>query len=237
MGGTMAEDSRSKSALLAHVSHELRTPLNTIIGFAELMHQGKVPAADHHEYLGDILLSAKQLLQLVNDALDLAQVEAGEMEFRPKEVDLAKLVAEARDGLIELATKKRIAIATKIEVDTAFVDPKRTKQILSNYLSNAIKFTPEGGRIEIRALPEGERMLRLEVEDTGMGIAEESLPKLFVPFARIEAGRARKDRGPGLGLALTRQLVEARGGRVEVKSAVGKGSTFSAILRRADEET
>ena len=148
----MQEASRLKSEFLANMSHELRTPLNAIIGFAELMHRGKVGpvSAEHQEYLGDILTSSKHLLQLINDVLDLAKVESGKMEFRPEPVDLAKLAGEVRDILRGLAASKRLQVEIHVdpEVATVVVDPARVKQILYNYLSNAIKFTPEGGRID-----------------------------------------------------------------------------------------
>src|SRR5205807_4834944 len=143
------EANRLKSEFLANMSHELRTPLNAIIGFAELMHDGKVGpvSAPHHEYLGDILTSSRHLLQLINDVLDLAKVEAGKMEFRPEPVDLAKLVAEVRDILRTLAAKKRIKIETAVGpgLDGVVLDPAKMKQVLYNYLSNALKFTPEEG--------------------------------------------------------------------------------------------
>ena len=150
----MQEANRLKSEFLANMSHELRTPLNAIIGFAELMYKGKVGplSPDHQEYLGDILTSSRHLLQLINDVLDLAKVESGKMEFRPEEVDVAQLTSEVRDILRGLAAKKhlRIEIDVDEEVRKVVVDAGRVKQILYNYLSNAIKFTPEGGRIVVR---------------------------------------------------------------------------------------
>src|SRR5437588_4068142 len=152
------EANRLKSEFLANMSHELRTPLNGIIGFAELMHGGKVgPVSDpHKEYLGDILTSSRHLLQLINDVLDLARVEGGRMEFHPEAVDLAKLVGEVRDGLRTLAATKRIQVKTQIDPGLTGVtaDPAKLKQLLYNYLSNALKFTPEGGQVTLRAGPE-----------------------------------------------------------------------------------
>ena len=228
------EASRLKSEFLANMSHELRTPLNAIIGFADLMHRGKVGpvSPEHREYLGDILSSSWHLLQLINDVLDLAKVESGKMEFRAEAVDLGKLVAEVRDVLRGLASSKRIniEIETDSSISTAVADPARVKQVLYNYLSNAIKFTPEAGRIVVRLSREGSDHFRLAVEDTGIGIHPANLEKLFVEFQQLDASSGKRYPGTGLGLALTKRIVEAQGGRVEVQSAAGRGSTFSAVL-------
>ena len=230
------EANRLKSEFLANMSHELRTPLNGIIGFAELMHGGKVgPVSDpHKEYLGDILTSSRHLLQLINDVLDLARVEAGRMEFHPEPVDLAKLVGEVRDGLRTLAAAKRIQVKTQIDPGLTGVtaDPAKLKQLLYNYLSNALKFTPEGGQVTLRAGPEAADTYRIEVEDTGIGIRPEDLGRLFVEFQQLDAGAAKKHKGTGLGLALTKRIVEAQGGQVGVRSAPGAGSVFFAVLPR-----
>jgi PAS domain S-box-containing protein len=226
--------SRLKSEFLANMSHELRTPLNAIIGFAELMHKGKVGpvSSQHHEYLGDILSSSKHLLQLINDVLDLAKIESGRMEFRPEWVDLAKLVREVRDILRGLAASKRLHVNTHVDaaIPMVFVDPARVKQILFNYLSNAIKFTAEEGTVAIRIMLEGPDWFRIDVEDTGIGIPADDLGSLFVEFQQLDAGSAKRHQGTGLGLALTKRLAEAHGGRVAVRSTPGGGSTFSAIL-------
>src|SRR5579862_6710141 len=145
----MQEASRLKGEFLANMSHELRTPLNAIIGFAELMYREKVGpvSAEHKEYLGDILTSSKHLLQLINDVLDLAKVESGKMEFRVEPVDMAKLAGEVRDILRGLAasTRLRVEVVVDATLGRVMVDPARVKQILYNYLSNAIKFTPDEG--------------------------------------------------------------------------------------------
>ena len=153
------EANRLKSEFLANMSHELRTPLNAIIGFAELMHDGRVGpvSAQHKEFLGDILTSSRHLLQLINDVLDLAKVEAGKMEFRPEAVDLARVVSEVRDILRILMAKKRIRVQAEIDpaLTGVVVDPGKLKQILYNYLSNALKFTPDEGRVTVRVAPDG----------------------------------------------------------------------------------
>jgi protein-histidine pros-kinase len=228
------EANRLKSEFLANMSHELRTPLNGIIGFAELMHDGKVGAVApvHKEYLGDILTSARHLLQLINDVLDLAKVESGKMEFRPEQVDVRKTFEEVRDILRTMAARKRIRIELDVAENTnaAYLDPARLKQVLYNYLSNALKFTPDEGQVTIRARPQGKEKLLIEIEDTGIGIAPEQMSRLFVEFQQLDASAAKKYQGTGLGLALTRRVVEAQGGRVAVQSTPGKGSIFSALL-------
>lgn len=232
----MVEANRLKSEFLANMSHELRTPLNAIIGFAELMHRGKVGpvSPDHHEYLGDILTSSKHLLQLINDVLDLAKVESGKMEFRPEPIEVGKIVGEVRDILRGLASGKRLRVETVMAPDLGVVhaDPARLKQVLYNYLSNAIKFTPEGGTVFVRATTAGPDLFRIDVEDSGIGISSENLKNLFVEFRQLDASTAKKYQGTGLGLALTKRIVEAQGGRVEVRSTLGEGSVFTAILPR-----
>jgi len=232
--------SRLKSEFLANMSHELRTPLNAIIGFAELLHDGKVGPVppQQHEFLGDILTSSRHLLQLINDVLDLSKVEAGKMEFRPERVDLVKLVDEVRDILRSIAAAKHIT--KQIEIDSTLgevvIDPGKLKQVLYNYLSNALKFTLDGGRVTVRVAGEGTTHFRLEVEDTGVGIRPEDLGRLFIEFQQLDAGAAKRYAGTGLGLALTKRIVEAQGGSVGVRSRPGEGSLFFAILPRISGE-
>ncbi len=227
---------RLKSEFLANMSHELRTPLNGIIGFAELMHDGKTGpvSPDQHEYLGDILSSSRHLLQLINDVLDLAKVESGKMEFRPEPVDLKKLVGEVKDVLHTLAAQKRIKIETDIDPALRGItaDASKLKQVLYNYLSNALKFSPDEGRVTVRVKPENADEFRLEVADRGIGIKPDDMGRLFVEFQQLDASTAKKYPGTGLGLALTKRIVEAQGGRVDVRSPFGEGSVFCAVLPR-----
>jgi PAS domain S-box-containing protein len=230
------EASRLKSEFLANMSHELRTPLNSIIGFVELIHDGRVgPVSEpHKEYLGDILTSARHLLKLINDVLDLSKVEAGQMEFWPEPVDVTRVAGEIRDILRESAARKRIAVEVQVDPELGAVelDPGRLKQVLYNYLSNALKFTPEGGRVQVRAVPEDAASFRLEVEDNGMGIRTEDIDRLFVEFQQLDGGMAKQHQGTGLGLALTKRIVGSQGGRVGVRSTPGRGSVFYAVLPR-----
>lgn len=232
----LEQANRHKSEFLTNMSHELRTPLNAIIGFNELVSRGKAgPISDQQkEFLNDSLNSARHLLQLINDVLDLAKVEAGKMDFRPQSVDLEQLIGEVRDVLRGLATSKKLRIECSVDplVSPVVVDSARVKQVLYNFLSNAIKFTNEGGTITIRVQRETATHFRLDVEDTGIGIAPEDTHKLFIEFQQLDAGHGKRYAGTGLGLALTKRIVEGHQGRVEVASTLGKGSTFSAILPR-----
>jgi PAS domain S-box-containing protein len=222
----------AKSRFLAGVSHELRTPLNGIIGFSELMYDAKLGpvSEDHKDVLSDILTSARHLLQLINDILDLSKVEAGKMEFHPESTRIDNLVYEVRDVVRPLAEKKRLRLGIAVPSDlVAVVDPARFKQVLYNYLSNAVKFTPENGRVEVRIRREEDSSFRLEVEDTGVGIAPEEIAKLFQEFQQLPNSR-KAEQGTGLGLALTRHIVEAQGGSVSVRSVKGSGSVFAAVF-------
>ena len=228
--------SRMKSEFLANMSHELRTPLNSIIGFAELMHDGKLgPTSDEHrEYLGDMLTSSKHLLRLINDVLDLSKIESGKMEFFPEPLDVATVVRELRDQMRPQAASKRIRLDTEVDAQLTEirVDAAKLKQVLYNYLSNALKYTGEEGRVTVRVRAENDHEFCVEVEDTGVGIRQDDLSRLFVEFQQLDTGSAKAYQGTGLGLALTRRLVEAQGGRVGVRSTPGVGSVFSATLPR-----
>ena len=227
---------RLKSEFLANMSHELRTPLNGIIGFSEILYDERVGpvSSEHKEYLQDILTSARHLLQLINDVLDLAKIEAGKLEFLPEQIETDILVGEVRNIVRTLAAKKRIEFRTEVDpaLATLDADPRSLKQILYNYVSNALKFTPEEGKIVVRVKPDGAGHFRIEVEDTGIGIRNEDLDRLFVEFQQLDASTSKQYAGTGLGLALTKKLVEAQGGRVGVRSAPGAGSIFHAILPR-----
>ena len=229
-----------KSQFLANMSHELRTPLNSIIGFAELLREGEVGPleAQQKEFLGDVLRSGRHLLQLINDVLDLSKVEAGKLDFRPERIEPGKLVSEVLAILRSTASARRLQVQAWVDpaLGELTVDPGRLKQIMYNYLSNAIKFTPEGGNVSIRMTAEGEHDFRLEVEDTGKGIAPDDLSRLFVEFQQIHDGREKRYGGTGLGLALTKRLVEAQGGSVGVRSTLGQGSTFHAVLPRRSRD-
>ena len=230
------EANRLKSQFLANMSHELRTPLTAIIGFADLLQMGAVaPGAPEHQiFLGHIGSSGRHLLRLINDVLDLSKVESGRFEFFPESFDLAPLVKEVQDVLHGEIARQQVQVVVDIEASLGglVLDPSRLKQVLYNYLSNAIKFTPSGGVITVRAGASGLRHFRLEVEDTGVGIAANDLPRLFTAYQQLDAGSTKKYAGSGLGLALTRQLVVAQGGSVGVRSTPGSGSVFHVVMNR-----
>ncbi|HUJ29622.1 MAG TPA: CHASE domain-containing protein [Myxococcales bacterium] len=233
------EASRLKSEFLANMSHELRTPLNAIIGFTQMMADGELGAVSdiQKESMEDVLLSSRHLLQLINDVLDLAKVESGKLEFHPREVRLEELVAEVVSTLGAPLADKRLRVDVQVDaaLGTVSADEVRLKQVLYNYLSNSIKFSPPEADIAVRARPEGDGAFRLEVEDHGIGIQDDDLGKLFVTFQQLDSGSAKKHPGTGLGLALTRRLVEAQGGSVGVKSTFGSGSVFHVVLPRKAE--
>ena len=228
---TAREASATKGRFLAAMSHELRTPLNGIIGLSELVFDGVAGpvSEEQQEYLGDVLASSKHLLQLVNDVLDLAKVESGKIEFVRQSVKIHPLLREVCDVLRILAGEKRISVELDTaNLDTVFTDPGRLKQVVYNYLSNAIKFAPPGGKVQVRTRWEGDSAFRIEVEDNGPGIREAEIPRLFVDFQQLEQTPSRL--GTGLGLALTKRMVESQGGAVGVRSRPGEGSVFFAVL-------
>jgi signal transduction histidine kinase len=225
---------RIKSEFLANMSHELRTPLNGIIGFAEFLVDGKPGTLNpkQKEYLEDILNSGKHLLQLINDVLDLAKVEAGKMELSPERFALREAIKEVCAVAKAIAQKKRIQIEIDVapELGEVTLDQQKVKQVLYNLLSNAIKFTDDAGKVKILATTHEADRFRLVVKDTGIGIKPEDLPRLFREFEQLGSGTTRLYEGSGLGLALTRKFVELQGGTIDVESEVGKGSSFTVEL-------
>ena len=226
--------SRMKSVFLANMSHELRTPLTAVIGFAEVLVDGKVGTLTEEQldFTKDILANGKHLLSLINNVLDMARVESGAMLFHPQWISAPDLIRETIAGLRPLASARNVILTTDVPMSTAevFLDPQKLKQILFNYISNALKFTPAGGRVTVHAQSEEGSAIRLEVEDTGIGIAPQDIGRLFQDFHQLDGGLSKEVPGTGLGLALTKRLVEAQGGRVGVVSELGKGSSFYAVL-------
>jgi PAS domain S-box-containing protein len=224
---------RAKSQFLASMSHELRTPLNAILGFSELLRDdanGKFDLATRSRFLDQIHSSGTHLLQLINDILDLSKVEAGQMELQLETVDLAKLIREVGASVEPLARNKGIALSVVPAGGISVVgDASKIKQMLLNLLSNAIKFTPHEGRISIQSHQVGSSV-EIEVRDTGIGIAQQDLGRLFMEFQQLEAPPGQRQEGTGLGLALTRRFAELHGGTVRVVSDVGQGSTFTLML-------
>jgi len=235
-----AEDAnKAKSDFLANMSHELRTPLNHIIGFTELVVDKNFGALNElqEEYLGDVLISSRHLLSLINDILDLSKVEAGKLELELTDVNLKILMENSLIMIKEKAMKHRIQLLADIVdiPETISVDERKIKQVLYNLLSNAVKFTPEGGDIQLTAkkiTEEGtEDFVEICVADTGIGLKSENLERIFGHFEQVESSTSRKFQGTGLGLALTRQLVNLHGGRIWVESdGEGKGSSFRLVI-------
>lgn len=231
---------KSKDQFLSNISHELRTPLNSIIGFTDLLltqDLGGGPLSDQQrDFLETVGRNGRQLLELINELLDLQRIAAGRMDLKPETVELAPLLAEAAGSVHAQAEKHRHALVITPPAPDLRVhaDRGRVRQVLLNLLSNAIKFTPDGGRITVAAAPvNGGAEARIAVSDTGIGIAAEDQSKLFKEFSQLDGSASRKYEGTGLGLALSRRLVELHGGAIGVDSEMGKGSTFWFTLPQA----
>jgi signal transduction histidine kinase len=224
--------SRHKSEFLASMSHELRTPLNAIIGFSQVLQQklfGDVNAKQE-EYLQDILSSGNHLLSLINDVLDLSKVEAGQVELDVTELSLRESLERGVVMVREKAATGGIRLSLDVadDVDVVCGDERRLRQVVFNLLSNAVKFTPPGGTVSVAAERIG-RDVCVSVTDTGSGIAPEDQERIFEEFQQTDAGAAQRE-GTGLGLTLSKRLIELHGGRMWVESALGKGSRFAFTL-------
>jgi signal transduction histidine kinase len=232
-GRQLEAASRHKSEFLANMSHELRTPLNAVIGFSEVLLQrmfGELNAKQD-EYLKDIYASGQHLLSLINDILDLSKIEAGRMELIPTPFHLPSALENAVTLVKERAARHAIALHVDVDPRLGEVvgDERKVKQVLLNLLSNAVKFTPEGGRISLKAA-RGDGVVEIAVTDTGTGIAPEDQAAIFEEFRQVGSDEIRKQEGTGLGLTLARKFVELHGGRIWVRSDVGRGSTFTFTL-------
>jgi signal transduction histidine kinase len=230
--GELETANRHKSEFLANMSHELRTPLNAIIGFSQVLRQrlfGEINDKQD-EYLDDILSSGHHLLSLINDVLDLSKVEAGQVELEPAEFSLSEALQRGVVMVRERATRNGVQLSLDLapDVDVVRADERRVLQIVFNLLSNAVKFTPAGGSVTVAtARADGE--LHVSVADTGPGIAAGDQQRIFEEFQQTELGVGQRE-GTGLGLALSRRLVELHGGRIWVESEPGLGSRFVFTL-------
>jgi len=216
------------------MSHELRTPLNSIIGFSEFLVDERAGPVNtkQKEYLNDVLNSGRHLLQLINDVLDLSKIEAGRMDVFPEALTLSKIIDEVCSTIDPLARKKEISITHSISSvpESISLDQQKLRQVLYNLLSNAVKFTNDGGRVEIIVNADDGHRLQLQVKDTGIGIKPEDFNKLFIEFQQLGSGPERHHQGTGLGLALTKKIVELQNGSIGVESTVGEGSVFTVVL-------
>ncbi len=226
---------RSKSEFLTNMSHELRTPLNAIIGFAEIMsHEIKGPlgAPEYRQYVSDIVESSSHLLSIINDLLDISKIEAGKTDLYEEIVNMRRalelcmtLVKErARAGDVALALDATEALET---IPRLRADPRMVKQILLNLLSNAVKFTPPGGRVTARVRRDGDGGILFDIIDNGIGIAEADIARALTPFTQIDNARNRRFEGTGLGLPLTKSLVELHGGSLTIASVPEQGTTVT----------
>ena len=229
----------AKSIFLAHMSHELRTPLNAIIGFSDLLIGGIAGKINNkqRQCLEDILSSGKHLLSLINDILDLSKVEAGKIDIRPESLRLADVVDDAVTTVKTMIDESRHELAISIAEDLppVYGDRNRLKQILLNLLSNAIKFTPDGGELYLETSRKG-YFCQISMVDNGIGIRKEYQTCIFEPFTQLDTQPGERKQGSGLGLALTKQLVELLGGKIWVESEYGKGSRFSFTIPLAENE-
>ncbi len=228
---------RAKSEFLSSMSHELRTPLNAIIGFGQLLRLPNAnPSSEQSKVFVDHIVNAgRHLLALINEVLNLAQIEAGKLNVSLQPLSLAKVLAECHTMVEDMAGRRGISVRFPSHVDLAVVaDETRLKQVLLNLLSNAVKYNRDGGRVELHCATVGDERVRLTVRDTGPGLRPEQLPLLFQPFNRLgqEAG---SEEGTGIGLVVTKRLVELMGGSIGVTSTVGVGSEFWIELPRVAE--
>jgi signal transduction histidine kinase len=224
---------RHKSEFLANMSHELRTPLNAVIGFSEALLERMFGELNDKqaEYLHDILSSGRHLLSLINDILDLAKIEAGRMELELGVFDLSLALDNALTLVRERATRHGIGLVLAVDgpLGTLVADERKVKQILLNLLSNALKFTPEGGKVAVRAM-RAAGSVEISVSDTGIGIAHDDQEAIFEEFRQVGTDYARKREGTGLGLALSKRFAELHGGTLSVTSELGRGSTFTLSI-------
>ncbi|MFP4145327.1 MAG: ATP-binding protein [Phycisphaeraceae bacterium] len=240
---SLYEANKIKGEFLANVSHELRTPLNSMIGFAEVLGEtlpddGDPQSEKRRRYVGNILTASRRLLDLINDLLDLAKIEAGRMELNVAPIS----ISDTCEGLVNLirpqADPRHLVLKQKIDAGVPIVqtDAGKLQQILFNFLSNAVKFTPPGGEVTIAAaalppLPaEDQPRVRISVSDTGPGIAPEDHERIFEKFTQLDASVTRQHMGTGLGLTISRELADMLQGRIEVDSELGQGATFSVTI-------
>jgi signal transduction histidine kinase len=225
----------AKTEFLAHMSHELRTPLNAIIGFAEALAEGVQGPLNtkQQEYAEDVAMAGRHLLGLVNDLLDLSVIDSGKLPLSEEKVDLGRLIDKVGRLTHSLAHKNGLSLITEVSphLPPVFVDARKIEQVLLNLIGNAIKFTPDGGRITVRAAVDTETQgLVVSVVDTGKGIAEGDIPLVLSPFGRVQSASRQTQEGVGLGLPLSQRLVELHQGGLTIISHPGQGTVVNVYL-------
>lgn len=226
---------RVKSEFIANMSHELRTPLNTIIGFSKILAEQdkrQIPTDDIVEYAQLIRDSAGHLLSVINDILDISKIQSGKFTIDARETNVDDILAYCIASYKKLAEDSGVEVlnATHAPIPPVRGDPAKLKQIFSNLLSNAIKFTTKGGTVVIDAVATVDGGLMVEIKDTGVGMSDEELEIALTPFGQIDGSKARWREGAGLGLPIARSLIDLHGGRLDIKSTKGKGTTVSVML-------
>lgn len=232
-------ESEQRSRFLAAISHELRTPLNSILGFAQLLLQPGFGSLDdrQHRYVTNINYSGQQLLELINELLDLSKLQAGEFAVGVQPVATRPVIDQVVERMMPIAEAKGVELRKgPWSPALAAADPRRLAQIFQNLISNAIKFTPAGGRVVVTCARRASRV-EVEVADTGVGIEQESLERIFEEFYQVPREDGEEATGTGLGLALSRRLARAMGGDLTVRSSAGRGSTFRLVLRKVESES
>jgi signal transduction histidine kinase len=234
----LRELSAMKEEFLALTTHDLRSPLTVISGVINFFTSGRLGelTPEQRNMVSMMERNTQNLIELVNDLLDASKLESGTMKLEPSQVELRGLIEELREQMLPLAAEKGIALEDSIPEDLPALraDRPKLRRVLVNLISNALKFTPKGGRVGVSAQREG-AMVRASVSDTGVGIPEEDVQDIFDKYAQARSRATRSEKGTGLGLYITRQLVELHGGKIEVRSEVGRGSTFSFTIPVADE--
>ncbi len=226
---------RAKSEFLSTMSHELRTPLNAIIGFSEVIHGemlGPVGVPVYKGYAGDVIASGRHLLALINDILDFARAESGRLALNEEKLEVRQLVEEAVSSLSQRAELAGLLVSTDLghAPDGVRGDRLRLHQVRVNLIGNAIKFTPRGGRVDIRADRDGAGDIRIEVRDSGIGMHARDLARAFEPFHQADGGNSRLHDGTGLGLAICGRLIRLHGGKILLASELGRGTAVTVIL-------
>lgn len=226
---------RAKSEFLAIMSHELRTPLNAILGFSDMMRSeihGRIEIEEYRDYLDHVHDSGTHLLRVINDILDLSKADAGKLEVREQEVVLRSILLAVQDMVSPLAEEAQVKVNISVPDDlpTLLVDERMTRQIFINLVSNAVKFTPAGGKVEIFAGMRSDGGIAIAVRDTGIGIATEDIPRVLEPFVQADSTLGRRFEGTGLGLPLARKLAEVHGGSLEMVSRLEQGTTVTVTF-------